>query len=263
MLGRRIIRLLVLLAACAWISGCVVVEDGTVGISKRFGKIQDEQLNPGVYLTVPVVREIEVWNIKTQRRSRQLDIPSAEGLIVKLEATVLFRPVEVVRLRREVGATFVQTVLDSTLIDTFREVIGKQKVEEVITNQENLTSSVRSSLSESMKKRGIAVDGLMVTDLALPVKFKEAIERKLEQEQKARQKKFELDQAKTDANIEVARARGAAQAQEIVRSTLSAEYLQYLWISTLNDNPNVIYVATEANMPLFRTTTEGGLKIKQ
>jgi len=59
-------------------------------------------------------------------------------------------------------------------------------------------------------------------------------------------------QAKKDAEIEVARARGAAQAQEIVRSTLSSSYLHYLWIKTLNENPNVIYVATEANMPIFK-----------
>ena len=34
--------------------------------------------------------------------------------------------------------------------------------------------------------------------------------------------------------------------------TLSGAYLQYLWIKTLNQNPSVIYVATEANMPIFK-----------
>ncbi len=33
----------------------------------------------------------------------------------------------------------------------------------------------------------------------------------------------------------------------------SASYLQYLWIKTLNENPNVIYVASEANMPIFKS----------
>ena len=65
-------------------------------------------------------------------------------------------------------------------------------------------------------------------------------------------KQFELQQAVKDAEIEVARARGAAESQKIVRSTLSDSYLQYLWIKTLNENPNVIYVATEANLPLFK-----------
>ena len=50
----------------------------------------------------------------------------------------------------------------------------------------------------------------------------------------------------------MARAEGAAKAQRIIRETLSDSYLQYLWIRTLNENPNVIYVATEANMPIFK-----------
>ncbi len=245
------------MAACVlMLTGCVVVDDGTVGISKSFGNINDEELTPGMYPSIPVIREIEVWNIKTQRRSLNLDIPSAEGLIVKLQSTVLFRPSETVRLRKEVGPDFVQTVLDSTLINTFREVIGKKKVEEVITNQSDLTGLAEESLREQLTQRGITIEKLMITGLELPTTFKDAIERKLEQEQKALQKSFELDQARKDAQIEVARARGAAEAQEIVRSTLSSEYLQYLWISTLNQNPNVIYVATEANMPLFRTTSD-------
>ena len=96
--------------------------------------------------------------------------------------------------------------------------------------------------------------------MKLPERFRDSIEAKLTAEQRVQQKQFELEQAKKEAEIEVARAEGAARAQEIVRSTLSDSYLQYLWIKTLNENPNVIYVSTEANMPIFRTTTQGGGK---
>jgi hypothetical protein len=93
---------------------------------------------------------------------------------------------------------------------------------------------------------------VLLRDVRLPEKFRESIELKLTAEQRVQQKQFELQQARKDAEIEVARAEGAARAQEIVRSTLSGSYLQYLWIKTLNENPNVIYVATEANLPIFR-----------
>ena len=96
------------------------------------------------------------------------------------------------------------------------------------------------------------VEDVLLRDVILPERFKESIEAKLTAEQKVQQKQFELEQARKDAEIEVARAEGAAKAQEIVRSTLSDSYLQYLWIKTLNENPNVIYVATESNMPIFK-----------
>ncbi len=238
-------------------TGCVVVEDGTVGISKSFGNISDTPLTPGVHANVPLVREVEVWNVKTQRLSRKLDIPSGEGLIVGIETALLFRPVQVVDLRKKVGPNYILVVLESTLINTFREVIGKQRVEDLIKNQEKLTSTTEELLRVQLKGRGIEVEQLLVTGLRLPPKVKDAIERKLESEQRALQKEFELKQAKKDAEIEVARAEGVAKAQEIISSTISDSYLQYLWISTLNQNPNVIYVATEANMPMFRSTKNG------
>ena len=243
-----------LLSLLLFSTACVEVEDGTVGVSKSFGKIDDSILAPGIYANVPLAREVEVWNIKTQRLSRKLDIPSGEGLIVGIEATLLFRPTDVISIRTTVGQNYIMTVVESTMINVFREVIGKQRVEDLIKNQDQLTKNTTVALQGALESRGIVIEQLLVTGLRLPPKVQEAIERKLESEQKALQKEFELRQATKDAEIEVARAQGVAKAQEIISSTISKAYLQYLWISTLNENPNVVYVATEANMPMFRTT---------
>ena len=238
------------------LSGCIVIEEGFVGVRKQFGKIAEKPLKAGVHLFVPIANEVELWDVKTQRKQKQIDLPSSEGLIVQVETSVLYRPVDVVSIRTTVGRSYAQRVLDPELTNVFREIIGKIKVDNIIQNPENLTAEAKTQLAEIMERRGILVEELLVTDLILPAKFKDSIERKLQAEQRALEKTFELQQAKKDAEIEIARAEGAAKAQEIVRRTLSPAYLQYLWISTLNKNPNVIYVATEANMPVFRTMGE-------
>jgi len=248
---RRISTIAVVIVLGMVLSGCQIVDDGQLGVSKSFGKINPEALQPGPYVFIPVIREVEVWNTKTQSFTRRFDIPSNEGLIIKVESKVLFKPVDVVNLRKTVGPDYIRVILEPNMQNTFREVIGKQRIEEVITTPEKLTQQAEKILRKILKGK-IEVQSLLVTGLILPDTFKAAIERKLASKEKARQKEFELKQAKKDAEIEVARAEGAAKAQEIVRRTLSPEYLQYLWISTLNQNPNVIYVATEANMPVFR-----------
>jgi len=91
-----------------------------------------------------------------------------------------------------------------------------------------------------------------VRDVQLPQCFKENTETKLAAEQKAEQKRFELDPAVDDAGSEVARAEGAARAPKISRATLSERHLYDLWIQTPSQNPSVIYVATEANLPIFK-----------
>jgi len=64
--------------------------------------------------------------------------------------------------------------------------------------------------------------------------------------------KFILQKEDLEAERKRVEAKGIRDAQEIINQSLTSQYLHYLWINTLNQNPNVIYVATEANMPLFR-----------
>jgi regulator of protease activity HflC (stomatin/prohibitin superfamily) len=134
-------------------------------------------------------------------------------------------------------------------------VVSGYPVKNIYAEQgrKEIAAKMRGFLRENLEPRGIEVVDVLLRDVKLPARFKESIEAKLTAEQRVAQKQFELEQARKDAEIEVARARGAAQAQEIVRSTLSESYLHYLWIKTLNENPNVIYVASEANMPIFKS----------
>lgn len=62
------------------------------------------------------------------------------------------------------------------------------------------------------------------------------------------------ESARALAEAEVIRAEGVAKANNIIGASLrgNESYLRYLWIQTLNDNPqNVIYVPTEAGLPIL------------
>ena len=64
--------------------------------------------------------------------------------------------------------------------------------------------------------------------------------------------KFVVLKETQEAERKRVEASGIKDAQTIINQSLTTQYLHYLWINTLNKNPNVIYVATEANLPLFR-----------
>jgi hypothetical protein len=60
--------------------------------------------------------------------------------------------------------------------------------------------------------------------------------------------------AALDAQAEVARARGVAEANQIIAEGLGGPegYLRYLWIQQLSRNgQNVIYVPTETGLPIL------------
>ena len=255
-------RLIALLAVAVLATGCVVIEDGEVGVSKSFGSISDEPVLQGVALQFPVVRTVTAWNIKLQEIKETAQVPSSEGLIVGLDVSLLFRvvPDKAPQIRKTVGLNYREVLIIPYLRNAVRDVVSGYQVKNIYAEagRKEIAGKIQGFLSDNLDPRGVQVVDVLLRDVKLPQRFRESIEAKLTAEQRVQQKQFELEQAQKDAEIEVARAKGAAQAQEIVRSTLSGSYLQYLWIKTLNENPNVIYVATEANLPIFKTVGSSG-----
>lgn len=75
--------------------------------------------------------------------------------------------------------------------------------------------------------------------------------------------KAKADSAQYEAQAEVTRAGGVAQANKIIGESLkdNEQYLRYLWVNALNERTGqseVIYVPTEANIPIM----EAGRAIK-
>ncbi|MCL2411258.1 MAG: hypothetical protein FWC97_06395 [Treponema sp.] len=61
-----------------------------------------------------------------------------------------------------------------------------------------------------------------------------------------------LEVERLNAQMEVERARGAAQAMEIIQEKLTHEYLIYRWIMELGQTQNtVIYVPTDGTLPIL------------
>lgn len=62
----------------------------------------------------------------------------------------------------------------------------------------------------------------------------------------------EKEAAQLKAEAEVIRARGIAEANAIIAESISERYIQYRFVEGLNDgNTEVIYVPTEANLPIL------------
>jgi len=79
--------------------------------------------------------------------------------------------------------------------------------------------------------------------------------------------KAKQESAKMLAVAEVERAKGVAEANQIIGESLKGNesYLRYLWIQGLQDGSSeVIYIPTEANMPILeaRDKRKGAPKVK-
>ena len=92
-----------------------------------------------------------------------------------------------------------------------------------------------------------------------PERVRQAIEEKLQREQNVAAERFQTEIIQERARQAIEEAKGLAEAQRIISSGLTPEYLTFHYIQQLSEmgDGSVVYVPTEGGVPLIRSL-EGG-----
>lgn len=253
---------MMLIMICFMFSGCLTqIEDGQVGVKINFGKIQDQVLGGGWHFFIPAVTQIEIWNVKLQELKETAQVPSSEGLISQLDLSIMYLvpPAKASFVRKTIGPYYVSVVLEPYVREAIRNVASGYAVKALYSEagRKEIGKNMLDFLKSKLDEKGIVVQDVLLRDVKLPPSFSQSIELKLKAEQEALQKEFELQKAKKDAEIEVAKAEGVAKANQIIGDSLKSNesYLRYLWIRGLKEGKNqVIYVPTEAGLPILEAS---------
>jgi regulator of protease activity HflC (stomatin/prohibitin superfamily) len=231
-----------------------VVPAGYVGIVDFFGQVSSQPLRSGINFVNPLTKVINL-SIRTIEDKETMTVPSKEGLNVSLDVSVLYRldPDKAVGVYNTVGPYYQNVILVPQYRAAARGVTVAHEAKALYTSErELLAQAINDSLKNLIGDRGVIIERVLLRAITLPSTVSSAIEQKLKAEQDAERMKFILQRETQEAERKRIEAAGIRDAQAIIAQSLTQEYLHYLWINTLNLNPNVIYVATEANMPIFR-----------
>ncbi|MCA9495662.1 MAG: prohibitin family protein [Nanoarchaeota archaeon] len=247
--------LAILLFIVIVVLGVTIIPDGFVGVKQTLGNYNDNELGTGVHIVIPLISSIEKVDTRKVTISEMVEVPSKEGLIINLEMSVIYR------IKSDRASDIKQTVQgdikDTLLVPYIRNYIrdlASGYVASAFYSQETrelIANTLQEKLSDALDE-DLVIEDVLLRKVTLPPRVTQAIEDKLDAEQKSQKKEFELISAKKDAEIEIERAKGIAQANKIIAESISEGYLHYRFIEGLNDgNTEVIYVPTEANLPLL------------
>jgi len=245
---------------CLLLTGCArVIESGEAGVKFDLGKVAENPLESGWHFFVPGVTQIERWDVKTQEIKEKASVPSSEGLISTLDVSVLYNvPKErVVMVRKTIGRDYIPTVVEPYIREAIRNVASGYEVKALFSDKgrHEIGQKILEFLQQKLEPRGITIQDVLLRDVQLPPAFAQSIQVKLQTEQEALQKEFELQKAKKDAEIDVARAQGVAKANQIIAGSVTENYLKYRWVESLQKNVSaVVYVPTEANLPILEAS---------
>ena len=250
------------------LTGIAVVPAGHVGVADTFGSVSSDEWQPGFYFKVPWTRVVTMstqtqpytmsvvadeGNVKG--RSDVISALTKEGLSVDLDLTVLYKltPDKASDVYQTVGAEYEDTIVRPQIRAGIREVVANYEAKNIYSSDRaQVALEIQAFLVHKVAERGIVIEDVLLRHVQLPAQLEGAIQAKLTSEQEAEQMVFVLQKEELEADRKVVEAQGIKDSQAIIDKTLTTQYLQYLWIQTLNDNPNVMYVATESGLPLFK-----------
>jgi len=238
-----------------------VVPAGHVGVIDFFGHVSPNALKSGINLINPLAKVIPI-SIRTQEDKEVMSVPSKEGLTVELELSALYRlaPEHAVDIYKSVGHQYVDIVFRPQFRAASRGVTASYEAKALYTSErEVLGKFIQEHLQALVQDRGVVVENILLRKVSLPRTVSDAIEQKLKAEQDSERMKFVNQREEMEAERKRIEAKGVRDSQAIISETLTPQYLNYLWIKNLAENENVIYVATEANMPIFRSAETRGV----
>jgi regulator of protease activity HflC (stomatin/prohibitin superfamily) len=106
------------------------------------------------------------------------------------------------------------------------------------TKREDFISQISKNLEKSFEGKGILMEKILLRNIELPGKVREAIDEKISAEQRAQQMVYVLQKEKQEAERKQVEAKGIAEAQKIISNTINPQYLQWKYIEALKDLMN-------------------------
>jgi len=234
-------------------SALVQIGPGQIGVTILFGNVQDNVLKSGLNFVNPLV-EVEKLDVKTQAYTMSgikdegavkgddaIVTLSSDGLTLKLDVTVWFRlsETEAPNLLRTLGIDYMEKIVRPASRTALRDVSVKYNATDIYSSKrDDFVNDITKNLEKSFEGRGIVLEKVLLRNVELPDKVKEAIDEKIAAEQRAQQMVYVLQKENQEAERKQVEARGVSEAQKIISSTISPQYLQWKYIETLKDLMN-------------------------
>jgi regulator of protease activity HflC (stomatin/prohibitin superfamily) len=262
--GRTFVRgvgLLVLLAAGVIVASSATscVRTGHVGVVSVFGRVTGQTLGEGIHIVNPVANVTEL-SIKTQEIKEKAAVPSKEGLIMGLEASILYHldPAQAATVYQQVGPTFAEVLLVPTFRSAIRAITAGNTAASLYSDgREGIAQQILEDVRRQVAPRGIIVENVLLRDLQLPESLKHAIEAKQQAQQEAQRMEFVLQREKQEAERKRVEAAGIKDFQDIVSQGISEKLLEWKGIEATMElvkspNSKVIIVGNTKNgLPLI------------
>ena len=254
---KGLLNISIALAFIFSISSCATVRQGEVGVKRNLGKYSDKTYTEGLRFFNPLTSTIVKIPVRTQNLELALQIPSKEGLNIMSEVSILYNieSKKAPSILRNIGTNYESNVILPVFRSAVADVSARFFAKDMHTGERStIERAIKDHMDNTLNGKGINIEAVLLKSIKLPRSLSNAIELKLEAEQRAQQMEFVLDQSRRQAEQKRIEAAGIRDAQLIIAEGLTPSVLQYKSIEAfleLAKSPNTKIIVSDGDLPVM------------
>jgi regulator of protease activity HflC (stomatin/prohibitin superfamily) len=248
-----------LLLAILLFASVAQIDAGHVGVLTLFGKVQPGVLQEGIHLANPFAIKHQM-SVRTTELKESASVPSSEGLVMGLEASLLFRlnPDKAAEVYRTLSDNYIGRIVEPTFRSAMREITASHTANALYSGQrDKISREMFAQMEKELAPRGITIERVLLRDIQLPSTLRAAIEAKQQAEQESLAMSFRLQKEKQEADRKRIEAEGIRDFQRTVAQGINQQLLTWKGIEAtekLADSKNtkvVVIGSGKEGLPLI------------
>jgi regulator of protease activity HflC (stomatin/prohibitin superfamily) len=256
---RVVMAIVLALVVLMGFTSCGTIETGNIGVRTTLGKVNAEEIEPGIFFGLPGISRVSVFSAKEIGLDLNDLTPKArDNLSLRdLDVTVYYRTAagSVADLyvkyagqhqRDEGSGVFLPAY--AMLQRLTRNSVYEQasRIDSLVmhTQRDELAAAIFKSLQTELdaNDKGVfTVTRVVIRSLTTDPAIEKAIQESVAAQKQLETTKQRIAIAEAEAQVEVKRAEGVARANQIINQSLTREYLQH-----------------ESNLALHKFAEKGG-----
>jgi len=219
-----------------------IVDAGYRGVLLHWNAVDTSALplEEGLHFVVPFQDTVINMEVRTLKFVKSTSSASKDLQTVSTEVTVNYRPSpnSIHTLYKEVGPDYESRIIQPAIEEIIKQVTANYNAEELITKRPLVKSDIEEEINKRLTAYNIITEVISITDFQFSPLFAQAIESKVEAEQKALKALNDLKRIQIEAQQREAEAQGIAKAN-IAESLGEAEAIRII-NEALAQNPNYL-----------------------
>ena len=226
-------------------------------------------LDEGLHFVVPFADSVVQMEVRTMKFIKATSSASKDLQTVSTEVTVNYHPsVESIHyLYKEVGLDYESRIIQPAIEEVVKQVTANYNAEELITKRPLVKSDIEIEIGKRLTEYNIQTDVVSITDFQFSVLFAQAIESKVEAEQKAFKAENDLKRIQVEAlqseavaqgiaKANIAQAEGEALAIRIINLALAQNPFYLEWLKIQAWDGTLPLVVGQGGTPFIQIPTE-------